>query len=526
MRLPSDAPPDTLQTLRGLMEEVEKLRRVAQDLQGRRIGGAGHPVQARDYVTKAWVEDLIERELRGVRTALTARPSVVTGTAEPPEPPSGCPQTRRAMDIGYYRVLGPGGRGNLIPEVRAHTNLVFVDTYGDFPSEATPSDRLAGIRQMMEQVGGAGMQAMLAMSVDYNGALITQGAILQAVRDSGQAARVKYIDLEDEPSWTTARVNQEVANFRNRWNNVFGGSLPVPPIGITTTTTQGTQPHVRDGNLDFVNIEAYNNSCACAAACCCGADRDASVNEVLAALNAAAGNIPPQKFLTVVMQAYNRNGTFCPVDPNLVAVNAATYLWANDNQRVRAITMFAWDRGTTAFPVGSRFWPALQTEHRRIWSCIGGATGGGGGGTGAKKCRDRSDCSGYAAEPADCCGGVGNPCNCPRLCAGGVYEEDVLDAENVIIARHPELFSGVDTFIDEASAHEFVRLVAEEMSTSPTIEAIRDSNDLKQVLVRLRVEATFREDYSIVTSWLTVRYPRPGQSGTDAYRATCWPATW
>lgn len=494
-KIPKDATPDIQRSLREVWQALDQLQRAnITDLHGRRMSNAGNPKQRRDYTNKAYVDDALQQFRTEVQKDIRRLSKLRTqmGTTLPPPGSTD-------FSFGYWYVdnlsAPPGQSEN---EVKGYTNTAFVFDRDGGTSEVPPADRIANLTAIIDRLATAGFQIWLDVGPND---FLQPADMIEAAKDNW--SKVKYVLCGDEPDFAPVEeFNTLIALVKNL---ILDNGLAMKPIGVTVGA-EYLVTDIWDANWDFVNIEAYTIPCDDSG---CGAPTaEEEIAAVKGRIDQMKARIAGTKFLNIVMQGYDRNGAFEDIEI-LAALNAATYFqMAKGDTRVRGINIFAYNREG-----GSRDHPELKSEHQKIWADLTGGTSS----SGAKKCiGDPRNCEG---APTCCDGGLSNPCCCPRLCEFGSYMAPISAAETQMIVAHPELFvPGTQKFIGIPEALLFRGYVTVEVNTSnPTLEAVDDPDDGKQVLVRLRVNPEFREDYAVWATDLTPRFP-PG-----AYRATCWP---
>lgn len=504
-RIPKDATPDVQRSMKELWQELELLKRASiTDMHGRRLSNTGKPKERRDYANKGYIDDMIgdfraevEKDIKRLSKLRTK------GGGGTSLPPSGCGD----FSFGYWYtdVIHNNGGGAFESEVKGYTNSAFVFDRDGGDTNVGTSDRIANLTAIIGRLAAAGFNLWLDVGPN---AFLQPADMIQAAQAKWD--KVKYILCGDEPDLTAAQANVIITQVKNL---VTDAGLAQKPIGVTIGA-EYLSSDIWDANWDFINIEAYTIPCVPGG---CGASTAAAeIAAVKGRIDQMKSRIAATKQIHIVMQGYDRTGSFTNI-PILAALNAATYFqMAKGDARVKGINIFAYARPNNPGTAGggSQQHPELKVEHQKIWAdCAGGVAT-----TGAsKKCQgDPRPCVG---APACCDGGTSNPCECPRLCEGGSYAGPIGLATTAMVAAHPELFvAGTTTFLSLATATQFRGYVTVEVNTTNlTLEAADDTADAKQVLVRLRTAPQFREDYAVWATDLTPRWP-PG-----SYRATCWP---
>jgi hypothetical protein len=278
------------------------------------------------------------------------------------------------IDFGYYNV-DTVRYGFYMNEVTGHTNLVYIGPSDAGTSETPPQERKAQLAELVQRAAAAGMAIMLDIEL---GGPLTVGDVLLAARPHWNS--VKYVILDDEPSdrdFTIAQVNAEIDSLRQRMRNL--GLDDSRPVGVTLTPNVTLQDQIIFANWDFINIEAYTQPCSCQS---CGAGTaQAEIQAVANRVAQMKARIPSSKFLTVVMQGYDRNGAFTNI-PVLAALNRATYFsMVRRDPRVRAIVVFSYGRRGNQCPTGPNFGfgtrghPELLSVHHEIWEDINDLAG-------------------------------------------------------------------------------------------------------------------------------------------------------
>ncbi len=498
MRIPRDAPPEVVQAFKDIAKELEKLSgtRGRVDLHGTKIGNTGDPSSPRDYVNKAYVDAAI-RQVTSTVAAVTKGIRKVRGSSGSSAPaPAPTP-----LDFGYYRVdTKQQVAGEYGAEVRSYTNLVYtggVDGYTD--TSTPPATAKANLAASISRLANAGFSIML--DVEVGAGRLSVGDALDAARPKWD--KVKYLILGEIDLTSPTRTNADITYLKNQVTN---RGLTLKPIGFTADGPDiVVQNDLSAFNFDFVNLEAYSPTVPC------GTDPAAEALRVVTSLLRQKSAVPVAKFLTVVLQGYDRNGA-CADQAVIDAINRASYFsGVKGDSRVKAMVIFAYAR-----PGGTRERPTLKAVHQEIWRDMQGP------GTtlptaNAKKCiGETRNCDG---TPACCSGGTTNPCNCPRLCVADVQYANIVEAATfATIQANPGWFSAPQQLNSEANALLFSAAVATQITAAnPTIRAVRDPADGKQVLVRRLTNPEFREDYRVWNTDLTVAFP----SGSG-YRATCW----
>lgn len=494
MKIPANASPEIQAAFRELHQRLDELKRTdrTQDLHGSRIGNTGIPVEARDYANKGYVDAMIKKVLTHVDKVTKVVKRVATsGGGGTPAPPGAL------IDFGYWYV-DTVVQGQFEPVVKAWTNLAFVFDRDGGTSDTPPSERMANITSICGRLAAAGFK--IALDIGPNSFLQPQ-QMLDAAAPSW--AKVGYVLLGDEINMTVAEANAAIADAKTRMSNM---GLALKPIGATLDVDTGLTSQIVNANWDFLNIEAYVTA-DCQSGNC---PEPADILACKVRVQQTMARIPAAINIAIVMQAYDLSGALTNI-PILAQLNAATYFqMAKGNARVKMINMFAYSRTG-----GSKDHPELVEEHKRIWADMNGGTVPVGG---EKKCAgDPRNCVGL---PVCCNGGLSNPCNCPRLCEGGQYMQQVETSTIAMIQAHPELFApgSPPVLLGQTQGVQLVGYIAAYIITNyPTIKAIPDPGDGKQMLVRQLVLPTFREDYRVWNSDLTIALPSGG-----GYRATCW----
>lgn len=498
MKIPANAPPDVKQAFQDIHKEIDRLRgiRGQVDLGGRRIGGAGEPIQPDDYVTRS----TLDRAIAGVREVVARavsrprRPTVI-GT-----PTGGGPTGSTNFDFGYYRVDTLPGQA-LGAEVRPYTNLAYVGGIDGGGSSTPYNERFNNLKLVYNRLAALGFNFMIDMELGQERLTVSDG--LFAAQPHWD--KVKYIVLgEVDPNPT--QTNFEISEVRRK---VAALGLPARPVCVSTDNQQiASTAEWGNYNFDYVGLQAYSPSVPC------GTNPTEEVARIVSIMQAMKANVPATKQLFIIMQAYNRNGQ-CTNQAVMEAVNRAAYFqMAKGDSRVKAIVMFSYQRAG-----GTKDNPFLIPIHQEIWNDLtGGTSAPPGGPTAGKKCiGDTRNCSGVAV----CCeGGDSNPCNCPRLCEGGSYSERVQAATSQVVQERGYLFSTMTppTCIDIDAAEDFRAFVVVKFNeNNPTLKCIADPNDGKQIWIRRLATPEFREDFRVWNTDLTVAFP----SGSG-YRATCY----
>lgn len=530
MRDPKDAPPDTLRALKDLRRAVEGLQTENVDLKKRRFLNAHPAVSRGDFITKGQFDDTIANLQTAVTAArrgssLTAG-DVLPGPTPTPPPGGGLPPPNHSIDFGYWYSDGnhPPDRVDFNSEVLSYTNLyvAFCAVGQQYGVSTTPqSDFFANIQTSVQRAFNNSKDIYLGVGLDHPYGSISNHTDQLLTVMAPFWARVKYVDLADEAGWNTNRTNSEVSAFRTAMGT---RGLTNKPIGMTFayTSVAGDQALTASG-LDFVALEAY---CEVALQ----NDQDAVIAFVTNLINQARSRVP-SKNKVFILQGYGRNNSVgvpsawpAPAsEPNnwsnlatLAKLNETAYLLAKDDTKVVALNIFSYGRFSGTKEMELQGHPEVKSVHRAISAAISG-TGGGGG---SARCN----------EGRPCCGGQGNPDNCPRWCSGGDYQEAVGTAYadyiasapvSVIDPSNPLVILDVPTFM--------AGVVAMLIHERPDITAqISEGHDGKEITVKLVGDTTFSEQYALwagnhqIISWSP---SPPGSMAARAYKATCYPAT-
>lgn len=495
MKIPVNAPPEVIEAFKDIERELDRMkgRRGQVDLAGQRIGNAGTPVLDRDYVNKSYLDnaiDAIKKQVLGLTKKTKA--VVVSGGAGTPAPTGG------AIDFGYYRVdTKQPIAGDYGAEVKPYTNLVYLGIVDSGDSTTPTSERITNMAASMARLKANGFKIMLDVEMGGGGQL-SVAQVLDLARPHWEA--VKYLvlgEVELDHTLTNSLINSLKTQVQNR-------GLAMKPIGFVADDPEIViRADLTRYNFDFAGLEAYSPTVPC------GTNPTFEVERIRTSLSRQKSAVPPNMFLVIVMQGYNRNGA-CDNVAVMEAINRATYFeMVKGDARVKAVTIFAYAR-----PGGTRDHPTVKAIHQEIWRDISGGTQAP---AVAKKClNDPRNCVGVLS----CCdGGSTNPCNCPRLCSADIQFASLVEAStHAAMQANPGLFASPGRLLNEASALLFARAVATTFtSTNPTLKAVHDPADGKQILVRRLVGAEFREDYRVWNTDLTVAFP----SGSG-YRATCY----
>jgi hypothetical protein len=498
IRPPTDGGPDVQRFAREVREAIEALQARNVEMNGRRIVGTSRPVDPGDYANKAYVDALVkgalshvDQKLVKIRTRLGGPTSTGGGTPSGPV----LPAPNHNMDFGYYKVVHRNKAGeyeqDFLDEVKGFTNLTYIGGSDFGISTSTAGERKAGMTDGIRHVA---QDSSLRMMLDFE--FHTGTLTINDVIDAAQAHwdRIAYVVAGDELDGTAAEMNEKLQLIKSA---IESRSLNVPPMGATfaPATTLVTDA-IFAPLLDFVNIEAYSRDPAN------HGTSQQNIDAITATVNQMKARVPTNKQLGMIFQAYDRNGAFGPIVPDLTELQAATYGMCAQDQRVFAMLLFAYGR-----PDGSKANPELIPYHKAIWTALGG-----GGAGGATQC----------GQGRPCCGGVGNPANCPRWCDGGDYATFVDDAIRAYITiAPPGVFSTLTppTLVDEAAGAVFVAGTVAALNTAqPGLTSVPDPDDGKEIIVKKKVGAVFSENYAIWASDFRVRF-NPG-----SYRATCYPA--
>lgn len=495
IRIPRNAPPEVMQAFKDIIREMEAItaKRDVVDLHGQRVGNTGTPISPRDYVNKMHLDSVVRDIYETIKSVTPRKRRAVASAAGT--------GGGTVLDFGYYRVdTKQQVAGQYGSEVRGYTNLCYVGGVDGYSDSNTPTATAkANMAGSIARLADAGFSIML--DVELNQGRMTVADALDAARPKWD--KVKYVILGEIDLGNPTRTNTDILNLKNAMTNK---GLTIKPIGFTTDNPNIViQNDISQYNFDFVNLEAYTPDGIC------GSDPVAEALRVTTLLAQQKAAVPASKFLSVVFQGYDRNGT-CASQGVIDAINRATYFTGvKGDSRVKAMVIFAYAR-----PGGTRERPTLKAIHQEIWRDMQG------GGTtapisNAKKCSgDNRNCVGTAA----CCsGGQTNPCNCPRLCIADVQYGNIVEAATfATIQANPAWFSAPQQLNSEANALLFAAAVAATITAAnPTLKSVRDPADGKQVLVRRLAAPEFREDYRVWNTDLSVAFP----SGSG-YRATCW----
>lgn len=249
------------------------------------------------------------------------------------------------MDFGYYRV-DTVQRGKHAEKVREWTNLAYVGAVDAGFSENTPEERYLKLKGILRRITNTNMRVML--DVEMNAGRLPFGKALKAARPFWD--KVKYIILDDELEPSQWDAQKDLDKLKRKMDLL---QLPPKPIGATFTPQQvlGTSPRWFK-KFDFVNIEAYHDL----------HKQDDPVAQIVHSVTMQAANLAPTP-LSIVMQAYDRNGAFKNLS-KMVEIQHATYTLAAQVE-AKALVMFAYGRDG-----GTITYPQLAEAHREIYQKI------------------------------------------------------------------------------------------------------------------------------------------------------------
>lgn len=503
-RYPADASPELIRVLEGILTDIENMKRQNTDFHKRRLTNVGAAVSRGDLITKGQFDDAIE-EIKGKVVSGQKQIRRIFGTGPVPfDPGSGngggtgsggaFPAPNHGIDFGYYKV-DTVQYGQFASEVKSFTNLTYIDPSDcGFSSPPTPaSDRFANLQGALSRLTSSGLKVIL--SVD-RGDLLTIGSTLQAAQSFW--SKIKYVFLGDELSMAQTDINAEINNIRNVISNLGLAQKPIGALFTPQVVLHGDS--VLASELDVIAIENYMIYTSDATGALSSAEDVALMTDLV---DRQRSKIPAGKPIVLVIQAYDLNGSFTKVTPNLVDLQKAAYLAVRNDTRVGDILCFSWGR-----PGGVKSHLELKPPHQSIWAAIAGAV------SGTSRCN----------QGRPCCGGVGNPDDCPRWCSGGDYQDSVAASYYNYLTTAP---AGV---IDGANPNHILDIaafmagvVAQVKVDTPTITAaVSPGHDGKEITVKRVGDSEFSEQYALwagnqeLISWTG--------SPPKAYRATCYPA--
>jgi len=249
------------------------------------------------------------------------------------------PAATAAPDLGYYFV--DGRYGDFRSEVNGYTNLYYAWAWRNYPTDAPWGDAFS-----TSLANAAGEDRRIHLNLQE-----MQYWTEALDRATPWWAWVRRIEMADEPGWTMAETEANVAALRAE---LAARGLAPPPIGITCTATQVlTEDAIFAAGLDWVGIEAYVDPP--------GSDVSADDVAALAAYVASAkARVPADKSLVLIMMAYDRNGGWTNL-ATLYDLQLASYDLFRDDPRVLAVTMFSYGR-----PGGTHDHPELKVAHALI----------------------------------------------------------------------------------------------------------------------------------------------------------------
>lgn len=522
--IPTTAPKDVQDAFR-YMEE--RLRRLEMDttvnMRGRRVGNAGNPIEPRDYAHKAYVDQQIERLRSETRTqvAVVRRAAVAPtgGGGGGGGNTGGLLCATHDIDYGYW--IPDGNIPPLIDRSHYDENKAYTNMYLAWfrlgrqycTSDAPISEMMATGVELVQRAFNDRrvIQIMLDLPFAPNGDV---GAHMDMVLDAMIPfwTRVKYVDLADEPDWSRATLEGHLSTLRSKMT-ARGLAHPQLSVTLLQSGVNGIMQSdmVNAAGLDIIGLEAYVNPP--------GGTEAQNKATLDTFLTQAKGRVPSNKDISIIIQAYARNGAWTDM-ATLTALQTVAWSHAFSDPRVVRIEMFSYGRAS-----GTREHPELKVPHNYMWAAIncdtGGGGGGGGGTGGPNACGSIPGCGGVNCNgTASCCGGCGNPCNCPRLCSGGQFSPAVQLATEAMTQAHPELMDGGNPLhlLSWVDAGTFINFVVTEMNTTnPGLRAVVDPADPKQMLVRLATAPLFREDFRVINGDLTIATP-----AGSGYRATCF----
>lgn len=505
MRYPADASPEAQRVFEALWREIEAIRRQNTDLHKRKFINAGPAVSRGEFVTKGQLDDAVTALKDATTTGDKRLARAIGGPGHLPFAPTpgglpgpiggGLPVPNHPMDLGYYKV-DTIQYGKFADDVKSYTNLTYIDPSDcGFASPPTPvADVFANLKSAIARLAGAGLK--ICLSVD-RGSILTKGATLQAAQPYWD--KVKYVFLGDELDITKDQLNTEIVALRANMTNL---GLPIKPVGVTFTPSQILQSdRVTAQEIDVVGVENYMIYTSDPTGALSSSEDAALMKDLV---ERQRSKIPATKGIILIVQAYDLNGSFTKITPNLVDLQSSAYLAVYQDTRVQGILMFSYGR-----PGGTKDHPELIPNHRSIWAAISG------GASGTRLC----------SQGRPCCGGTGNPDNCPRWCSGGNYQSAVASSYlNYVSVAGP-------TIIDPATPNHILDIpafmngvVAQFNAEHPELIAqITEGHDGKEISVKLKGDTELSEQYAL---WLGAQQlVLWSGSPPQAYRATCYPAS-
>ena len=407
-------------TLRPIRDNsFESLQQLVQDLNGELRGlkarnnagqrsvNASAAVAPDDHVIKAQL-DLEAAKVRKIEEKLRRqsrpRQTVPVGTAAGTLPPPNHP-----IDFAYYFVK------SYYDEVKAYTSGYWC---GSTEDETDPPPPASVWQQTMAERlrKAAGDNKGINIEWEYSWPPADTALTLEAIELAGFDEvwpKIHRMIFADEPGESKSTLEAWCADIRQQ---IAAYNLPMPPggLGISMTKKQLTESdRASASGIDFVGIECYVDP---------PGDENAQVNvdAMVAWIRQAKTLVPAGKKITLIMQAYNRNGRW-EDEGTLAALQIPVYMEAYNDPRVTEILMFAYDRAGAAPPggvpsKGSRQLGSVLTDlHKQIGAAIMGIT-----------------------VPQD---------GCNKLATGGILAEDYVSRMDTIIAENQDILEYINGIV-------------------------------------------------------------------------------
>jgi hypothetical protein len=273
----------------------------------------------------------------------------------PQIPAAVLPAANHQIDFGYYFV--DGRYGDYRSEVNDYTDLYYAWARRGYEFDSSDPDGvwLPRMAQALANAVADKKKILLALNLQENDpARVTPLDAVLAVATPYWSS-INRIELADEPNWSRAQTEAILQDLRSRLNQ---RSLAPRPLGVVYTRTQVlTSEAILANGLDWVGIEAYVDPPG-------SSDSQDNIDNLNAYLTQAKARVPSDKKIVLVMMAYDRNSGWKNI-ATLTDLQIPTYLFAYNDPRVIAITMFSYGRCG-----GTRAHPELKTMHRQIWEKI------------------------------------------------------------------------------------------------------------------------------------------------------------
>ena len=305
----------------------------------------------------------IEFYLDGVRVSAQAPPQAPShydwNTILNPLPPLTHPMT-----LGYYYVEWkvPTNFDNYRKQVNGYTDVYYASltSYGsDDQSQWIPL-----LTNSLQHAQSENRKIHLNLELNRDGYKDYWDEVLTAAKPYWNS--VVRVEIADEPDWSRETMEYWINASQQKLRSL---ELPDPPQGFgATTVAVNPVPGWKNAiGLSWVGIEAYLNAPG-------NSVSQLNVDSLIARTLQRMSEVPSDRKISLVMQAYDRNGCWKNMD-TLRDLQIPTFLLANQDNRVISVMMFAYARespaiGCTCQDVpycgGSRFHPELKPSHRLI----------------------------------------------------------------------------------------------------------------------------------------------------------------